>query len=330
MDKIEPRMEEELRLRKRPLSSGELLSDSSSSSASDFRYQAGRNLMSSPLKDHTIFSDQLGPRSGASTGHRKRTYHNTLELPTSSAASRKRFRSSPIGERELPSARNAWRNHQLTQSSPIKPRKHSHFTTSNGPSLSFYSGTSESPDDMSENFAATSDDEENTLPAHSFNMRSSPPRTPPPARNRSVGRRNKEKNGKSEEGADLLLYLATSPSPVKLGSRGRMQAPSTPPPRHMALPSSMMTTPGGGGLTPLYGNPQTPSQMFDFSDFVNITPSPAQTAWPKTPRTVQTPATVTRRRLNYDNFATGSSSPLMAKSASKHNSHGMQLGGDLM
>lgn len=326
-------MEEELRLRRRPTSSGEMLSDSSSSSASEFRYQAGRNLMSSPLKDHAIFSDQLGPRSGASTGHRKRTYHNTFEHPTSSAASRKRLQSSPAGERETTSStRHAWKKHQLTQSSPIKPRKHNHFTTSNGPSLSFYPGTSESPDDLSENFAATSDDEENTLPAHSFNIRSSPPSTPPPVRSRSnAGRRNKEKNGRlGEEGADLLLYLATSPSPVKSGDRLRMQPPSTPPQRHMALPSSMMTTPGGGGLSSLYGNPQTPSQAFDFSDFVNITPSPAQTAWPKTPHTVQTPATVTRRRLNYDNFAMNSSSPLMAKSASKHNGHGMQLGGNLL
>jgi hypothetical protein len=68
----------------------------------------------------------------------------------------------------------------------------------------------------------------------------------------------------------------------------------------------MMTTPGGGGgggLLSVFGNPQTPSQAFDFSDFVNITPSPAQNAWPKTPRThVQTPATVARRRLTFDTF----------------------------
>lgn len=332
LDKIEPRIEEELRLR-RPTSSGDVLSDSSSSCASDFQYRNSRHLMSSPLKEPAVFSDQLGPRSGSgSTGHRKRAYHNSFEQPSSSAASRKRFRSSPMVDRETNAARTAWK---LSQSSPIKPRKPNHFTTSNGPSLSFYPGTSESPDDISENFAAVSDDEENTLPAHSFNIRSSPPRTPPPMRNRSnAGRRNKEKNGKSgEEGADLLLYLATSPSPAKPVSRARMQPPSTPPQKSLALPSSMMTTPGGGGLLSSYGNPQTPSQAFDFSDFVHITPSPAQNAWPKTPRTVQTPATVTRRRLTFENFQIGSSSPILREpknSNTKHTGLGMQLGGDLI
>ncbi len=304
---MEPRIEEELR-RRRPTSSGDMFSDSSSSSASDARYPNRRKLMSSPLKEAAIFSDQLGPRSGSSTGHRKRTYHNSFEHPSSSAGSRKRFRSSPVTEREVGSRRYAWRDHQFTQSSPLKPRKPNHFTTSNGPSLSFYPGMPHSPDDLSENFAAGSDDEDITLPAHSFNIRSSPPRTPSPTRKRAdAGRRNKEKNGKSgEEGADLLLYLATSPSPANPTSRARMQPPSTPPPKMLALPSSMMTTPGGGGgggLLSVFGNPQTPSQAFDFSDFVNITPSPAQNAWPKTPRThVQTPATVARRRLTFDTF----------------------------
>lgn len=249
------------------MSSGDALSDSSSSGASDTRYAGRRNLMSSPLKEAAIFSDQLGPRSGSgsSTGHRKRTYHNSFEHPSSSVGSNKRFRSSPMGERTINPRRQAWRDH--AQSSPLKPRKTTHFTTSNGPSLSFYPGM-HSPDALSENFAAASDDDENTLPAHSFNIRSSPPRTPSPVRTR------RNKSGKyGQEGADLLLYLATSPSPAN-PAQSRMQPPSTPPPKNLALPSSMMTTPGGGGG--LFGNPQTPSQIFDFSDFVNITPSPAQ------------------------------------------------------
>jgi len=186
------------------------------------------------------------------------------------------------------------------------------------------------PDDLnSTNFAAASD-EENSLPAHSFNIQSSPPSTPPPVRNRgSLGRRNKDKNGKSgEEGADLLLYLATSPSPANPTSRARMQPPSTPPPKTHALPSSMMTTPGGGsGLLSVFGGPNTPSQAFDFSDFVNITPSPAQRAWNKTPR-MKTPLTVARRRLTFEN-----SSPNVRdsnSSAPKHTGLGMQLGGDLL
>jgi hypothetical protein len=190
---------------------------------------------------------------------------------------------------------------------------------------------------------AASDDEDDLLPMNSFkmtsmNMGSSPPRTPPSGRGRATSGRNnnfKNANGKSgQEGADLLLYLATSPSPANPTGKSRMHPPSTPPPRNMALPSSMMTTPGGGGLLSGFGGPNTPSQAFDFADFVNITPSPAQNAWPKTPGTVKTPLTVARRRLTFENFlppngAPGLSSPGM-NGVSKQNGLGMQLGGDLI
>jgi hypothetical protein len=322
------------------MSSGDVLSDSSSSTASEFRYSNSRILMSSPLKAPAIFSDQIGSRSGSgsSTGHRKRNFNNSFEPLSSSSSSRKRFRSSPTAGRSLYSSHTSWKgNRQLTQSSPIKPRKQAHFTTSSGPGLSFYRGSSHMPDDLRTNFAAPSEDEEDSLPVHSFNIRSSPPRTPPPVHNRSnMGRRNKEKGGKSgEEGADLLLYLATSPSPANPTSRAGMQPPSTPPPKKLDLPSSMMNTPGGGsGLLSVFGGPNTPSQGFDFSDFVNITPSPAQTGFPKTPRTIKTPLTVARRRLTFDNLVPPGSSPSMrdhSSNASKHTTGlGMQLGGDLM
>lgn len=288
--------------------------------------------MSSPLKGPAIFSDRIGSRSGSgsSTGYRKRNFHHSFEHPSSPSSARKRFRSSPTAGRSIHAGRTSWKDSQLAQSSPIKPKKHTHFTTSSGPGLSFFSGAE---DGHSTNFTAVSDDDENMLPAHSFNIRSSPPRTPSPPRNRgSLGRR-KDKAGKSgEEGADLLLYLATSPSPAN-PSRARMAPPSTPPPKHMALPSSMMTTPGGAGsLLPGFGGPVTPSQGFDFSDFVNITPSPAQSAWPKTPRTAKTPLTVARRRLTFDNFGATSSPNLRDghSSSSKHTGLGMQLGGDLI
>lgn len=322
---IEPKVEEELR-RKRPTSSGDILSDSSSSSnASEFHYSS-RALMSSPLKSSTFFSDQIG--SGGSTGHRKRTYHNSFDQPSSSSgSSHKRFRSSPSGAIDG-SSHSSWRTpRRLAQSSPIKPRKHTHFTTSTGPELSFYRGSTLMNDDIG-NFTSTSDDDEDTLPAHSFNIHSSPPRTPPPARNRGSLRRNKDKGGKSgEEGADLLLYLATSPSPANPTNRARMQPPSTPPPKNMALPSSMMTTPGGrgDGLLSVFGGPQTPGQNFDFADFVNITPSPGQRTW-KTPNVktpgVRTPATITRRGLTFESF-------LPPPVVSPRKGLGMDLGGDL-
>ncbi|KAK9446394.1 uncharacterized protein V1518DRAFT_378884 [Limtongia smithiae] len=98
-----------------------------------------------------------------------------------------------------------------------------------------------------------------------------------------------------EEGADLLMYLATSPSPAqRSGFSGTpLQGP------YSQLPSSIMSTPprsNGPFGTPLVGAPQTPSQGFNLADYVNIfTPSPAQVPWQaRTP--VITPA---RRRLNF-------------------------------
>ena len=295
--------------------------------------------MSSPLKA-TLFSDQIGSGS-RSSGRRKRTCHNSFEYPSSYSSSRKRYRSSPssIVPPSSHSSHSSWKdNHQLAQSSPIKPRKHPNFTTSSGPNLSFFQRSSDTlPEGIHAiNYAAASDDEDE-LPAHSFNVRSATPRTPPPVRNRgNAGRRIKDKNGKSgEEGADLLLFLATSPSPANPSARARMQPPSTPPPKNkdMNLPSSMMTTPGGGGLLSVFGGPNTPSQAFDFADFVNITPSPGQRAWPKTPRTIKTPLTVNRRSLNFDSFMGPSASPGMrdhSSSTTKHSGLGMQLGGDLL
>ena len=330
LDTIEPKVEEELR-RRRPMSSGDIFSDSSSSStASEFQSTNSRTLLSSPLKSTAFFSDQNG--SCGSSGHRKRVYHNSFDLPSSSSGSRKRYRSSPTSGRTVSSNHSTWKERQLTRSSPIKARKQPHFTTSAGPNLSFFRGSSHIQDEI--NYAAASDDEDDALPAHSFSMRSSPPRTPPPVRNRgSLGRCNKDKTGKSgEEGADLLLFLATSPSPANPTARSRMQPPSTPPPKNMALPSSMMTTPGGGGgLLSVFGGPHTPSQNFDFADFVNITPSPGQRAWPKTPGTIRTPATVARRHLNFEGFLPPGSSPnVRDHSSSKHAGLGMQLGGDLI
>ncbi|KAG4304917.1 hypothetical protein PORY_001592 [Pneumocystis oryctolagi] len=78
----------------------------------------------------------------------------------------------------------------------------------------------------------------------------SPPRTPPRVRPPQTG----------EEGVDLLIYLATSPSP------------------HTSLSARFP--------------PHTP-QNFDLADFVNITPSPSQTVWSRTPSSA-------RKRLTFD------------------------------
>lgn len=262
--------------------------------------------MSSPLKA-PLFSDAIGSSNG-STGHRKRTY-NMASFDVTMSSPTKRFRASPTNHKSFTSAQTSWRGHrQLTQSSPVKPRRQKHFTTSTGPNVSFFQSSHRpSVDFTTTNFAAPSDDDDDLLPAHSFAVNhhgSSPPQTPP-MRHRELNRRTKE-NGmmhgqkSGEEGADLLLYLATSPSPAVHSTKTRMDPPSTPPQkRDLALPSSMMTTPGGGTLFPT-----TPGQPFDISDYVNITPSPAQKPW-KTPLSLKTPTARTpmsgaRRRLTFD------------------------------
>lgn len=115
---------------------------------------------------------------------------------------------------------------------------------------------------------------------------SSPPKTPP--------RRMKE-------GADLLLYLATSPSPAHaaMPRTAIRHIPSTPPYRGHALPSSMMAA------TP--GCPQTPQTGFNFADFLNITPSPAQAAFGSVGR--GTPIAKAQKRLNFDQPVPPSGSP---------------------
>ncbi|KAI5859915.1 hypothetical protein GGS23DRAFT_253895 [Durotheca rogersii] len=307
LDTIEPRIEEEMRRRR--MADGDILSDSSSST-SEWPYPSSSlTLMSSPLKP-PLFSDAVVSSNG-SNGHRKRTYINSFDVPLSSPT--KRSRASPAGRKSSSNHpthnHNSWKGYrQLAQSSPAKPRRQQHFTTDNGPDVSFFQGSRRPSIDLaSPNFAAPSDDDDDLLPAHSFMVdhdRSSPPQTPP-MRSRAINRRSKEKgvvNGQKsgEEGADLLLYLATSPSPAVHPTKTRMEPPSTPPPKKdLALPSSMMTTPGGGNLFPT-----TPGQSFDISDFVNITPSPAQKPW-KTPLSLKTPTAKTplggaKRRLTFD------------------------------
>ncbi|OAA49553.1 Transcription factor Nrm1/Whi5 [Metarhizium rileyi] len=299
LDSIEPKLEEEMRRRR--LCDGDVLSDSSSS-ASDLPYPT-KALMSSPLKA-PLFSDAVGSSNGSS-GHRKRTYFASIDHTASSPS--KRFCASPTAHKSF-SGHSAWKNsHQLAQSSPIKPRRQQHFTTSGGPDVSFFQQRKMTATLTSPNFAAASDDDDDLLPAHSFNainVRSSPPRTPPMQTRGLSSKRSREgldgsHGGKTgEEGADLLLYLAASPSPAVKSNRGRMEHLSTPPPKNskLDLPSSMMTTPGGGNLFP-----NTPGQGFDFADFVNITPSPAQKPW-RTPGPIssRTPLSITRRRLTFE------------------------------
>lgn len=84
---------------------------------------------------------------------------------------------------------------------------------------------------------------------------------------------------------------------------------------------------GFGPVTPGTAN-------FNFADFVNVTPSPAQGPWQRTPIAVRTPAAASqaRRRLNFDSLHPPSSapgsSPVMTRSV-KSEGLGMELGGAL-
>ncbi|KAI9822166.1 MAG: hypothetical protein M1832_003169 [Thelocarpon impressellum] len=348
LDTIEPKFEMKLR-RKRPGSSGETVSDSSSS-VSDTQYPTGPLNSSSPITA-PIFSDQVHRSSCSVGGHRKRPHpQSSFQHPGSTPGSRKRPRSATNAAPPARPPQASWKDlHRLPRSSPGYGHDFFDFPASHGPSLSFVSETSTLPDDpASLKLTLASDDDDQELPTQPFQpsasqLHSSPPRTPPPTRARSARLRRPETAddaeaaaGTGEEGADLLLYLATSPSPANPAMKARIFPPSTPPSRNPALPSSMMTTPSGGAFLAGYGGPNTPSQGFNFADFVNITPSPAQGAWAnRTPATAKTPlaAREARRRLNFDALVppTGSAGlSNLGGVGAKQTGLGMELGGELV
>ncbi|CAN8104765.1 unnamed protein product [Discula destructiva] len=303
LDVIEPKYEKELRqykaeLRRKRLADGEILSDSSSS-ASDLPYPT-RGLMSSPLKA-ALFSDAIGSSNG-STGHRKRTYAASFDQDLGLYSSpAKRYRQSPTAHKSF-GGHVSWadsRHNQLAQSSPLKPGKE-HFKTSTGPDLSFFPSSTRLDRSLNTpNFAAPDEDEDDDLlPTHSFAVnisRSSPPSTPPPMGSRRLPRNNAAKTSGTfesrDEGAQLLLYMKSSPTPAAMPSRGQMEPPSTPPPKHFGFTPTAMATPNLDN--PMF--PHTPGQAFNFADYLNMTPSPAQKQW-KTPLG-KTPRSVVRRQL---------------------------------
>jgi hypothetical protein len=191
--------------------------------------------------------------------------NGSLQPPMTDQPKRKRSRTTSSQFDELgypPIQPESWRR----QTSPVRPpRFESSLTNFNSQML----------DSPFKSFNNGSDQ-----------LNSSPPSTPPSAfRSRTI-------QGTGEEGADLLLFLATSPSPAQPSSRtftSNLPVPGTPP--------SMLRK----GVI----EPATPSQStFDVRDYINITPSPAPAVWTSgTPMTVSTPA---RRRLTYDDAVVGS------------------------
>lgn len=337
LDTIEPQVDQQLK-RKRPVSSADSSMSEASSSVSS-RFHSLNGLASSPITA-PMFSDTVS-RSGSNYSNKRARATNYGNYPASSNQGGRKTRSAAVVQ--------SWkRNHRLPESSPVYHTRHSQFNRPTHVSkLSFISEGTTVPDDDALSPEQSEDDDAdlpvlsfnvNTTfhqPSHSSGIHSSPPQTPPPQR-RTLDKATHIPWSRTprtgDDGADLLMFLATSPTPATFGTaRTRIVPPSTPPSKTTPLPSSMMSTPGGGnGLFGFGFN--TPSQNFNFSDFCNVTPSPAQVNWPKTPGTAKTPnaAREARRKLNFDSLMPPSNSPEMSRNGSARNSDiSMEIGGAL-
>ena len=266
------------------------------------------------------------------------TFNSTIMEPMLSGP-RKRIRTdSLISEPPAKVSRRSWKSsHQLPESSPTFSRPPMPWPSSDLPLMSDATLPETSPpvsDDAGDN--DDGEEEEPDLPVHSFadlsssTMRSSPPRTPPRS-HAYPSARNVKLSQSNDDGADLLLFLANSPTPARVSGSGHQSSsdfpPSTPPSRHTALPS--LTPTPGGGIFPHFGTPN--NQTFNFADFVNVTPSPAQNAWggrtPGGPSRTPLAAKSTRKMLNFDNLAPPGFEH--AKSGGKEDGLALQLGEEL-
>ncbi|KAK1825018.1 hypothetical protein LTR12_000559 [Friedmanniomyces endolithicus] len=335
LDAIEPQLESG-RMRKRPASSNDTVSDTASTTSSIMH----SSLASSPLTA-PMFSDDM-PRSGNLHSNKRQRPAQDIRGASSGA-----MRS---GARTRMATRStSWKSqHSLPESSPIDHAKHARYPSNNVSHLSFISESSTVPD--SPPSPIHSEDDDADIPVTSFSLNestritshaTSPPHTPPPDRrmrkSHNVSWSRTPKHG--DDGADLLMFLATSPSPAIKG-HGTLQAnkviqpPSTPPCKPTPLPSSHMT-PSTSGAGFLGFGPHTPGTNFNFADFVNVTPSPAQGPWTNTPSAGvgRTPAAAreARRKLNFDALLPPTSSPVLRRISSKNGEGlGMELGGELM
>ncbi|KAJ5683741.1 uncharacterized protein N7477_000086 [Penicillium maclennaniae] len=285
---------------------GLLDSDKPSDSSSNFSRSRCETPFTSPPLRAATYSKEL-PRS--SRNKHAVTFNSRVMQPMLSA-SRKRLRSDSASGRPAKAARVSWKSsYQLPESSPGLNK---HLTARHN--MPFMSEAT-IPELSSPVYHGPSDEENDPdLPLHSFQnmgsmVGSSPPRTPPPKHSRLS---RTDRPSQHEDGADLLLYLANSPTPARVarGSQVHGFPPSTPPSQHAVLPS------------------MTPNQNFNFADFVNVTPSPAQQAWGgRTPGPSRTPlaAKDARKRLNFDSLVP----PTSAASPRKERGLALQLGGEL-
>ncbi|KAI4223349.1 MAG: hypothetical protein L6R36_005498 [Xanthoria steineri] len=328
---VEAHLESTLK-RKRPGSSISTSSDTSSTASDQPFFSGGLN--SSP-RTAAMFSDDVHPNVTTIALGKKSARGPTFTLADTSSTSRKRNLNHSIAPPLGDTSRVSWKSaHNLPQSSPSF-HQHPHFSRSQAPNLSFTSEASTVPNTPP--FGSVSDDEAHEpldppFDLTSSHFHSSPPCTPPPTRSRKS--RNRRRNAAGEEGAELLMHLATSPSPANGGLNHKFHPPSTPPSNHQALPSSVMSNSGPSGFLAGFS---TPGQSFAWADFINVTPSPAQGAFgSRTPGLPKTPlaAKEARRRLNLDSLAAAGGSPNLTiagrGSTARDTGLGMELGGELV
>ncbi|KAJ5104098.1 hypothetical protein N7532_004627 [Penicillium argentinense] len=292
-------------------SNSPLDSDKPSDSSSDFSRSRCETPFTSPPLRAATYSKEL-PRS-ARNKHAV-TFNSRVMQPMLSA-SRKRMRSDSANERPAKAARVSWKSsYQLPESSPGLNR---HLTAR--PNHIPFMSEAPIPEMSSPVYHGPSDEENDPdLPLHSFQnvssmVGSSPPRTPPPKHARLP--RN-DRAGQHEDGADLLLYLANSPTPARVARSSHNQTfpPSTPPSQHAGLPS----------LTPNLG---TPGQQFNFADFVNPCSAGVGGRTPGNPARTPLSTKDARKRLNFDALVppSNTSSPRTRQESGL----ALQLGGEL-
>lgn len=297
---VEAQYHDQLR-KQSDVSSSAISSSSSSSSTSISDYPTNpRQFQSSPIPSQ-LFSDDIQDRNSPFGPRKRARFQQDYMGPATRASMRGSRKTRPSSHQVSPT--KGWAtSFQQSASSPLTQRSF------HVPNMSFAETIPESPQfGLAEAEEEEDDDDEPRLPP---NFHSSPPRTPPRVF------RSLRSSTIEGEGADLLLYLATSPSPANPRVL-RSFAPVTPPAKHAQLPSSMLNTPGN-----TFGLFNTPGQHFNFADFVNVTPSPAQGAFGNvTPGPTRTPlaAKEARRTLTFG-------SPTMAR---KYAGLGMELGGEL-
>ncbi|KAI1003870.1 hypothetical protein K3495_g4342 [Podosphaera aphanis] len=307
IDALEPKIDE-IRRQTKLNSNFDSSSETSSKRTTEQVNNISSYFMSSPDENSFIFSDhtyseKVRERSRGSHYHecyRPRSQENFDESCFSSYSRKRHCSSSPFGSSGGDSCSSSSSVQTLgtfhAPPSPLKFCRQAHFTTTSGPSLSFYAGSSSFTRYAFDYHNLISDDE-NLSPINSLKTSSSSPQTP--RMNHCAHSIQDPKDRIEVEGPKLLSQLAFPPSPV--GSKRMIMPPSTPPPQNISLPSSMMlTAQNGSEFYPRYNDPRTPPATFDFSDYVNMTPSSVRpnhdTARPnsqcQSPGTVQSMNTV--------------------------------------